>query len=167
MFRSILAAARRNALAALALTLAILAVAGGAYAALRLPVNSVSTRQIVSHSITPNKLSYGPKTFGGYSAHSAIVNANGTIAGGSNGAVNFAGSPSTVYAIQWGTGRAVQRIAHCAPEVTVQGAPASSGALVPGGYATAIVDHGDNVIVRTYNAAGLQVPEPFYLTVTC
>src|SRR5690242_5779784 len=47
---------QRNALAALALTMSLLALAGASYAALRLPANSVGDRQIKNRSIRAQKL---------------------------------------------------------------------------------------------------------------
>lgn len=165
MLTSMLAAVRRNALSSLALTVAVLALAGGAYATSRLSANSVSTRQIVNHSITPAKLSYGQRTFGGYVRDWASVNATGTIAAGSPGAAN-GGSSLPSYAVYCHSGNKVQRIGSCVPEVTAQGAPTSAGVQAPGAYATAIVAE-NSVLIRTYSASGVQTPEAFYLTVTC
>jgi hypothetical protein len=166
MLAFVLAAIRRNALAALALAVAVLGLAGGAYATFRLPANSVSTGQIVNHSITPAKLRFTQKTFGGYVRDWAVVSANGTIAAANTQAGNFAGGTpgGPVYAIAWSIGTSTQIIRNCVPEVTVE-APLAPGAQ-PGAYATAANDK-DAIVVRTYNAAGVPTSEPFYLTVTC
>jgi hypothetical protein len=163
---SALAALRRNAIASLALTLAVLALAGGAYAALRLPAGSVTNRAIANRTITPGKLNTrGTGSFGGYVRDWASVAAAGQIVASNR----EAGDGSAVaaqgqYAITWNAGKAgLDPIGRCVPEVTVQGSTASAA---PGAFATA-VPQGAAIIVHTYSASGAQAPEPFYLVVIC
>jgi hypothetical protein len=60
MLRSVLAAVRRNVIASLALTLAVLALAGGAYATLRLPAGSVTNRPYVQQPAAQNCATWQP-----------------------------------------------------------------------------------------------------------
>jgi hypothetical protein len=168
MLTSVLAAVRRNAIASLALTLAVLALAGGAYAALRLPAGSVTNRTIANHTITPGKLNTsGAGSFGGYIRDWAAANSAGQVTASNREAGN-AGAPGAsagFYAIVWHAGKStLDRITRCLPEVTVQGSAAFSA---PGAFATAVIDSGSGVDVHTYNASGTPAPEGFYVVVVC
>jgi hypothetical protein len=168
MLRSVLAAVRRNAIASLALTVAVLALAGGAYATLRLPAGSVTNRAIANHTITPGKLNTSrAESFGGYVRDWAIVDSAGQVTASNREAGNGgpAGAPAGFYAIVWNSGKStVDRIKRCVPEVTVQGSPAFSA---PGAFATAVIDSASGVDVHTYSASGTAAPEGFYVVVVC
>jgi hypothetical protein len=167
MLRSVLAAMRRNAVASVALTVAVLALAGGAYAALRLPAGSVTNRAIANHTITPGKLNVtAAHSFGGYIRDWASVNSAGQVTASNRNAFNAAGNgpQAPTYSIGWFATRHLNdRIGRCVPEVTVQGSTAFSA---PGGFATA-VPQANTIDVHTYNASGAATPEPFYLVVIC
>jgi hypothetical protein len=162
-----LAAVRRNAIASLALAVAVLALAGGAYATLRLPAGSVTNRAIANHTITPGKLNTsGARSFGGYVGDWASVNASGQVVASSRQTQNDGASAvNGLYAISWhpAGSTALDRIGRCVPEVTVQG---STAFPPPGGFATAITK-GNAILVETYSASGVSTPESFYLTVIC
>ena len=68
---------RSNVVAYIAVAMSFLALTGGAYAAFSVPANSVGTRQLRNHSITPVKLN--PGAIGGSVRHWAEVNASGGI----------------------------------------------------------------------------------------
>jgi hypothetical protein len=65
---------RRNAVAYLAL---FVALGGTSYAAVNLPANSVGTRQLKNHSVTPAKLDRG--SIAGYVHDWAEISSGGTI----------------------------------------------------------------------------------------
>ena len=98
MFIRLLGHARSNVVAYLALVLAGLALAGGAYAALSLPAGSVGARQIRNHSIGPVKLD--PRAIGGFVRHWARVDATGTIVASSSRANDNAGTSQIVLIAQ-------------------------------------------------------------------
>jgi hypothetical protein len=168
MLTSVLGAVRRNALASVALAVAVLALAGGAYATLRLPAGSVTDRTIANHTITPGKLNVtAAHSFGAYIRDWASVNADGTIAASNRRAGNGAGGgpQSPFYAITWAaTRQSSDPIGRCVPEVTVRGSTALS---VPGAFATAVAGKGGFVTVHTYSASGVPTPEAFYVVVIC
>ncbi len=84
--------ARSNAIAYLALGVSMLALAGGAYAAISLPPGSVGTRQIRNGSIDAAALNHA--SIGGYVRHWAEIRVPGKIIAASPGA--RAGGTSTV-----------------------------------------------------------------------
>ena len=65
-----------HAIALVALTCSLLALAGASYAAIALPKNSVGNRQIQRGAVAPPKFS---KQIGGYVRAYAMVNANGRL----------------------------------------------------------------------------------------
>jgi hypothetical protein len=168
MLRSVVAAVRRNAIASLALTVAVLALAGGAYATLRLPAGSVTNRAIANHTITPGKLNTrAAGSFGGYVRDWASVNSAGQVTASNREAGNAAApaAPDGAYGIVWHAGKStLDQINRCLPEVTVQGSPAFSA---PGAFATAVIDAANGVDVHTYSASGTAAPEGFYVVVVC
>ncbi len=76
--------ARSNAIAYLALGVSMLALAGGAYAAISLPPGSVGTRQIRNGSIDAAALNHA--SIGGYVRHWAEIRVPGKIIAASPGA---------------------------------------------------------------------------------
>ena len=162
MFIRLLGHARANAVAYLALILAGLALAGGAYAALAVPANSVGARQIRNHSIGPVKLD--PRSIGGSVRHWARVDATGNIVGSGGHAKLAAGAPSEgAYLITWSDSFSDR----CAAIATVLGPVAGLGAS--SGYANARVTgvHPTGVFVSTYGPDGKQSPAPFSVVVIC
>jgi hypothetical protein len=164
----VLAATRRNAVASVALTVAVLALAGGAYATFRLPAGSVTGRAIANHTITPGKLNLtAAHSFGGYVRDWAVVDSAGQVIASNREAGN-AGAPAAVagtYGIVWHAGKStLDQIRGCLPEVTIQGSPAFAA---PGGFATAVIDAGSGVVVHTYSSSGTAAPEGFYVVVVC
>ena len=162
MFIRLLGHARSNVVAYLALVLAGLALAGGAYAALSLPAGSVGARQIRNHSIGPVKLD--PRAIGGSVRHWARVDATGTIVAASGRAKLTAGAPSEgAYLITWSDTFSDR----CAAIATVLGPVAGLGASP--GFANARVTgaHPTGVFVSTYGTDGRQAPAPFSVVVIC
>jgi hypothetical protein len=156
--------ARSNLIAYTALVLSTLGMAGGAYAALAVPPNSVGTLQLRNHSITPIKLN--PRYIGGSIRHWAQVDAKGHIVASSNGAhikgaVPFIG----LYPIDWSD----KFSSHCAALVT----PRSATVPLPGppvGYGqTSFVGSPNPTVVwvETYNPQGQPTPMGFSVTVIC
>lgn len=72
--KNIVAHARANAVGYVAL---FVALSGTSYAAFSLPANSVGSRQIVNHSITPVK--FDPTAIGGVVRYWARINAAGQV----------------------------------------------------------------------------------------
>jgi len=162
MFIRLLGHVRANTVAYLALILAALALAGGAYAALAVPANSVGASQIRNHSIGPVKLD--PRAIGGSVRHWARVDATGKIVASSSRANGSAGTPSEgVYLITWSDSFSNR----CAAIATVLGPVAGLGAS--SGYANARVTgaHPAGVFVSTYGPDGKQAPAPFSVVVIC
>jgi hypothetical protein len=162
MFIRLLGHARANVVAYLALLLAGLALAGGAYAALAVPDNSVGARQIRNHSIGPVK--FDPRAIGGSVRHWARVDATGRIvASGSRARDLTPASSQGVYLITWSDSFSNR----CAAIATVLGPVAGLGAS--SGYANARVTgvHPTGVFVSTYGPDGKQAPAPFSVVVVC
>jgi hypothetical protein len=115
---------RRNVIAYLALTIALLGLGGAAYAAIQLPNGSVGERQLKNKVIDPVK--YDPTFTSGFVRRWATVNPNGTIASTSpNGTSISTGTGKAE--VTWGDKFA----AWCAPVVTVTGAAATPPAGTP------------------------------------
>ena len=92
---------RSNVIAYLALCCSLLALAGGAYAAVKLPANSVGARQIRNNSITPPKFNHD--AIGGTILHWAQVDASGRIVSGSRGARElFPLNDQGAFEVAWG-----------------------------------------------------------------
>lgn len=161
MFVRLIDHARRNVIAYIALAMSCLALAGGAYAALTLPPNSVGARQIRNHSVGPVKLD--PRSIGGVVRHWAQVNADGTVAHSSSRARDTGVAPDGDYVINWGD----TLPAGCTPVATVLGTAALLSP--PAGFANARITgrRPTRVWVSTYDAQGVSKPEPFSLAVIC
>ncbi|MGI8902533.1 MAG: hypothetical protein ACR2IP_02495 [Solirubrobacteraceae bacterium] len=86
--------ARSNAIAYLALGVSMLALAGGAYAAISLPPGSVGARQIRNGAVQPAKLDHS--SISGYVRHWAEIRVPGKIIAASPGA-RAAGTSAVVF----------------------------------------------------------------------
>jgi hypothetical protein len=166
--RTLFAHVRRNAVAYVAL---FVALGGTSYAAIRLPAGSVNNRVIANRTITPGKLNTSAAhSFGGYVRDWASVSAAGQVVASNRRAVNLsADAGAGAYGIAWVTGKAghsTDPIQRCVPEVTAQESLAISPPI-PGAFATAAIDRSGAVGVATYNASGVETPEPFYVVVVC
>jgi hypothetical protein len=153
--------ARSNVIAYVALTVSCLALAGGAYAAVSVPPNSVGTRQIRNHAVTLVKLD--PRSIGGAVRHWAQVNADGTIARSSSRARDTGVAQDGDYLITWSD----TIPAGCVPVATALG---TAALLSPAtGFVNARItgSHPTRVWVSTYDAQGTPKPEPFALAVIC
>jgi hypothetical protein len=153
--------ARSNVVAYVALGMAFLGLAGGAYAAFTLPANSVGTRQLRDGSVSAAKLD--PGSVGGTVRQWAQVNADGTIARSNSRARDSGVALDGDYVISW----AHSLPARCVPVVTVLG---KAALLSPAaGFANARITggHPTRVWVSTYDATGTAKPEPFSLAVVC
>lgn len=91
--------ARSNVIAYIALTMSMLALDGGAYAAVSLPSNSVGARQLRNHSVGASKLD--GRSIGGAVRHWAQVDASGKIVASSGPARNSGVPPDGDYIITW------------------------------------------------------------------
>ena len=161
MIVRLLAHARTNVIAYIALAMSFLALAGGAYAAFTLAPNSVGARQIRDHSVGVVKLD--PRSIGGAVRHWAQVNASGTIASSSSRARNTGVAADGDYVINWSDTLPPR----CVPVATVLG---TAALLSPAtGFANARItgSHPTRVWVSTYSAQGISKPEPFALVVIC
>lgn len=152
---------RSNVIAYAALAFSMLALGGGAYAAVVLPANSVGARQIRNHSIAPIK--FNTHAIGGTVLHWAQVRAEGTLASSGSRATDNGVPHDGDYLISWGDAFS----ARCIPTVTVIG----TGGLLspPAGYANAhiLAGHPTRVWVSTYTAQGAPSPAAFSLAVIC
>jgi hypothetical protein len=102
---------RHNVLAAIALVVSLMSMAGASYAALSLPAGSVGTRQLRNGAVTNRKLANGSvgagkldsHTIGGSVRHWAFINSDGTVIGGSRGVRASAPTqPGQPYHVSWG-----------------------------------------------------------------
>lgn len=161
MIVRLLGHARSNVIAYIALAMSFLAVAGGAYAALSLPANSVGTRELRNHSVTLVKLD--TRSIGGTARHWAQVNADGTIARSSSRARDTGVAPDGDYVITWSD----RLPAVCVPVVTALATPALLSPATGFANARILAGHPTRVWVSTYNGQGASKPEPFSLAVIC
>jgi hypothetical protein len=118
MLRAIVRHARHHSIAYVALTCALLALGGAAYAAIRLPPGSVGERQLQNHVIDPVKWDTNYVT--GFVRRWATINANGGIASTSPGGQSTRTATGNVV-VTWGDAFA----GWCAPEATVIGGSAT------------------------------------------
>jgi hypothetical protein len=157
----LLAHARANSIAWIALVMSFLALSGGAYAAFSLPAGSVGTRQLRNGSITPVKLD--PRAIGGSVRHWAQVNAGGGIVSASSRARDTGVAADGDYLITWSDSFPTR----CVPVATVLG---TTSLLSPAtGFANVRVtgSHPTRVWVSTYDPQGMPKPAPFSLAVIC
>ena len=141
-----------NVVAYLAL---FVALGGTAYAATQLPANSVGSRQIRNHSITPVK--FDRATIGANVRLWAVVDASGHIvASHPRAKVVQAGPAST---ITWGT--KISRA--CFPLATVGQAGDSSGV----GSASVFFLNGTDALIRTYDPNGSAAAKSVIVAILC
>ncbi len=118
MLRAIVRHARQHSVAYVALTCALLAMGGAAYAAIQLPPGSVGERQLKNHVIDPVKWDTNYVT--GFVRRWATINANGGIASTSPGGQSTRTATGNVV-VTWGDAFA----GWCAPVATVIGGSAT------------------------------------------
>ncbi|MGA2924738.1 MAG: hypothetical protein ABSG43_01900 [Solirubrobacteraceae bacterium] len=195
MITSLVHHARRHVIAYLALTCSLLALAGAASAAFRLPFGSVGERQLRNYVIDPVK--WDPNYVTGFVRRWATISATGAIMSTSPGGQS-ASTGTGKAVVTWGDAFA----GWCAPEATVLAGPptttttttsttptttsttststtsstttsTTSSAPTPTGaqYADAAIvpRSGESTLVEveTYNSLGQLAAEPVSLTVTC
>jgi hypothetical protein len=160
MLSGVITHARSNVIAYLALCSSLLALAGGAYAAVVLPANSVGSRQIRKGSITPAKLNH--RTIGGTILNWAQVNASGQIVSGSHGARELAPpNNGNTYGITWGD--TVPTRCTVAATIVSLTTPAAGFPNVIKGQA----NHHTEVDVHTLAINGAPFPLPFSVEIIC
>ena len=161
MIVRLIAHARSNVIAWIALGMSFLALSGGAYAAFSLPSGSVGTRQLRNDSVTPVKLDR--RAIGGSVRHWAQVNAGGAIVSASSRARDTGVAADGDYLITWSDSFP----ARCVPVATVLGT--TSLLAPPTGFANARVtgSHPTRIWVSTYASQGTPKPAPFSLAVIC
>ena len=194
MIGALLHHVRRHGIAYLALACSLLALGGGAYAALQVPFGAVGERQLRNHVIDPIKWDSAYTT--GFVRRWAGVSAAGSLTSSSpNG--ESAEPSSGSYVVTWGDAFA----GFCVPLVTIDAIPPTTAATTTttptitttsttsttttttttttssgpptgnGAYADAsIVTHGAGptfVDVATFNGQGQATPEPFSVVVIC
>jgi hypothetical protein len=190
MLQKLVLHARGHAIAYLALTCALLALGGAAYAAIQIPPGSVGERQLKNHVIDPVKWDTAYVT--GFVRRWATVGANGAIASTSPGGQSTRTGTGTVV-VTWGDAFA----GWCAPLVNVIGGSATrpptgisgptgqsgttgttgpSGPTGPtnpgtGAYAQAKIfpRNGQSTLlaIATYNSQGQPANEPVSVAVVC
>jgi hypothetical protein len=154
---------RSNVIAYMALVLSTFGLAGGAYAALAVPPNSVGALQLRNHSIIPVKLN--ARYIAGSVRHWAQVDAKGRILASSSGAHDTGIARDGAYVLDWSNTFS----SSCVTLATVR-APMTTLLGPPTGYAdTAVapVRHSTVVWVMTYNAQGQPAPMGFSVAVIC
>jgi hypothetical protein len=161
MIIRLLSHARTNAIAYTALALSSLALAGGAYAALAVPPNSVGPLQLRNHSITPVKLD--PRAIGGSVRHWAQINAQGRAVSSSSNARDLGVPQDGDYVISWSDTFSNRCVALATPR------GASALLQPPSGFANTAVygSHPTVVWVTTYSPQGSPRPMAFSLAVIC
>jgi hypothetical protein len=189
MVRGLVQHARRHLIAYLALACSLLALSGGAYAALKIPNGAVGEPQIKNKVINPVK--FDPAYTTGFVRRWATVSASGTVLTTSPGGQSKATATGNVV-VTWGDAFA----GWCAPIATVKGGSASattttSTTTTPstttsssttttstttptpsgGGYADASIVTRPGlstlVAVATYNSLGQPAALPFSVAVVC
>jgi hypothetical protein len=184
MFGNLVQHARQHVIAYLALTCALLALGGAAYASIRIPPGSVGERQIKNHVIDPVKWDTNYVT--GFVRRWATIGPTGSLLSTSPGGQSTSNGTGS-YVVTWGDAFA----RWCAPVATVIGGSATrpptgitgptgptgpSGPTGPttagsGGYANAkvVTRSGQStlVAVATYNSQGQPTPEPVSVVVVC
>lgn len=177
-----------NVTASLAL---FVALGGTSYAALTLPANSVSTKQIKKGAVTLNRLSAGARTSlkghtgargpAGAQGPAGPPGLNGSGAGSSlwaavtqpgNLARHSHATDAALVATTTSTYRVVfdRDVSNCVYTTTVGGLVGSGDDQTLPGLASAArrdPGHLDTVEVDTYNTGGGASPRPFYLVVHC
>src|SRR5437763_4550449 len=118
MLRNLVQHLRQHSIGYLALTCALLALGGAAYAQLRLPPGSVGERQIKNHVIDPVKWDTNYTT--GFVRRWATISSTGAILSTSPGGQSTSTGPGT-YVVTWGDAFA----GWCAPIATVIGGSAT------------------------------------------
>jgi len=163
----ILAYLRQHALALLALTCSLLAMAGSSYAAF-----TISGTQIRNHTIDPVKMN--PRFVNGEVRAWAVVGRNGNVIAGRGGPrVTLQDSIPGAYGIRWRL-----HVAHCATDATIDEhySPPTEQVPVPGdpsvsltaGYAVgATVPRAQETLVQTFNQWGQPTPLSFDVLVIC
>jgi hypothetical protein len=162
MIIRLLSHARSNAIAYAALVLSTLGLAGGAYAALAVPPNSVGALQLRNHAIAPIKLD--PHGIGGSIRHWAQVDAQGHILASSSRAHQTGIPPIGHYIINWSD----RFSSHCVVLATPRATLTSLGPST--GYADTLIlppSHPTFVWVKTYNPQGQAAPMAFAVAVIC
>jgi hypothetical protein len=160
MFVRLLEHARSNAIAYVALCVSMLALAGGAYAAISLPANSVGAPQIHNHSIAPVK--FNPSAIGGSVRHWAQVNAQGKIISSSSRALENGIPRDGGYLMSWSD----KFSAKCIPVATVLG-PSTILGPTPGFANARIVGGRPTRVLVTFNPQGSPAPAAFSVAVVC
>lgn len=166
MLIRLLAHLRSNVIAYLALCISLLGLAGGAYAAITLPANSVGARQIRNGSIAPVKLDH--RLIGASIRAWAQVSAQGHVLSSSGGARELVqpGGTHGKYLIAWGH----RKFPKQCTLIATAGGWLSSSAPFASAYATAYAatnPQGTDVMVQTTNAEQQQANEPFSVAVIC
>lgn len=176
-------------------TLALfLALGGGAYAATRLPANSVGSRQLRKHAVTSSKIRRGAVRSTQIRDRSIslrdISSGARDALRGATGPAGPAGPAGTAdrAAVDSGGGvvlgtalgtthpggsnqytvafrHPVNACVYSATLAAVQNGPVLE--QPPAGRITVASGGGANVVVKTYNASGAAAPEPFHLLVSC
>lgn len=149
----------------------MVALGGTSYAAINLPANSVSTRQLKNGSVTTNKLANGSvtpkkldgKLIGGTVLHWARINNDGRVLSGSRGARSTVSADQ--YTVDWNS----EFPARCAVLVTPAAVPGI--ATVADRIGVGVNDPGPGkgktrVYVWTYDQAG-PARAPFNIAVVC
>jgi hypothetical protein len=184
MLRIVVQHARQHAIAYLALTCSMLALAGAAYAGSRIPNGSVGERQLKNYVIDPVK--WDPNYVTGFVRRWATINSSGAIMSSTAGGQSTSTGTGNVV-VTWGDAFA----GWCAPIATVIGAsdtrpptgisgptgpsgpsgptgPSSPGS---GAYADAQIyprsGQSTLVAISTYNSQGQPTNEPVSLAVVC
>lgn len=156
---------RSNVIAYLALCISLLGLAGGAYAALKLPANSVGARQIRNGSIGPVKLDHS--LIGGSIRAWAQVDAQGHVVSSSSGAheMGQAGTGGE-YLIAWRHGTFSKR---CAVIATTGGwlAPAAPPGVGSASAWALTTPKANLVHVQTVNAQQQRANMAFSLAIVC
>ena len=170
--RSALNYVGRHAIAILALTCSLLALAGASYAALNIPAGSVGARELKNDSIDFTKFNH--KLINGAVRAWAIVGASGRlIAGGGKPSVGRDPALPAQYVILWG----VNLPPACATVANIntnhspitEGPPTNltAGYAVVGNGFTGKGRRNNRTVVETFDQAGTWRPLGFYLAVIC
>jgi hypothetical protein len=165
----ILAFARSNAIALLAL---FVALGGTSYAAIAIPKNSVGTRQLRNRAVTTSKLGKGSvspanlngTSIAGYVADWAQIRADGHVTVARPGASVVISDPSRgVYQVSWHRSIAQDCVAVANPvNVAPLTARATAETFGPSGQGS-----NSHIVVSTFDATGNNVPENVNVLVVC
>jgi hypothetical protein len=161
-----------------------IALGGSSYAAITLPRDSVSAKQIRKNAVRSNEIRNGSVTTTDISRRAraalrgqqgpagpagapavtehAQIDSNGRMVAGTAAAWAWSRSDPGLYRIEF-----KRDVSKCTYAATLAAVPGGEVAEPSPGRITVAGGGGTAVVVKTYDAAGTFTQQPFHLTITC